>query len=59
MMTAVFTSETYVNFYQTTGINIAENSHLHTHRSENRLSQPGLIICKLVFGIWLGEIIKD
>jgi hypothetical protein len=29
MMEAVSTSETLVNFYQTTRLNIPENSHLH------------------------------
>jgi hypothetical protein len=32
MMEAVSTSETSVNFYQTTRRNIPEDSHLHTHR---------------------------
>jgi hypothetical protein len=35
MMEAVSTSETSVNFYQTTRRNIPENSHLHTPRREN------------------------
>jgi hypothetical protein len=35
MMEAVSTSETTVNFYQTTRCNIPEDSHLHTRRREN------------------------
>jgi hypothetical protein len=35
MMEAARTSETSVNFYQTTRCNNPEDSHLHTHRREN------------------------
>jgi hypothetical protein len=35
MMEAVNTSETSINFYQTTWCNIPEDSHLHTHCCEN------------------------
>jgi hypothetical protein len=35
MMEAGSTSETPVNFYQTTRRNIPEGSHLHTRRREN------------------------
>jgi hypothetical protein len=35
MMEAASTSETSVNFYQTTRRNNPEDSHLHTHRREN------------------------
>jgi hypothetical protein len=35
MMEAVSTSEKSVNFYQTTRLNIPENSHLHIRRREN------------------------
>jgi hypothetical protein len=35
MMAAESTSETSVNFYQTTRRNNPENSHLHTRRREN------------------------
>jgi hypothetical protein len=35
MIEAVSTSETSVNFYQTTWRNIPEDSHLHTRRREN------------------------
>jgi hypothetical protein len=35
MMEAARTSETLVNFYQTTGRYNPEDSHLHTHRREN------------------------
>jgi hypothetical protein len=39
MMEAASTSETLVNFYQTTWRNIPEDSHLHTRRRENLKSQ--------------------
>jgi hypothetical protein len=35
MMEAASTSETLLNFYQTTRHNIPEDSHLHTRRREN------------------------
>jgi hypothetical protein len=35
MMEAASTSETLVNFYQTTQCNNPEDSHLHTRRREN------------------------
>jgi hypothetical protein len=35
MMEAASTSETSVNFYQTTWRNNPEDSHLHTRRREN------------------------
>jgi hypothetical protein len=35
MMEAVSTSETSVNFYETTRRNISEDSHLFTRRREN------------------------
>jgi hypothetical protein len=35
MMEAASTSETLVNFYQTTRRYNPEDSHLHTHRREN------------------------
>jgi hypothetical protein len=35
MMEAASTSETSVNFYQTTRRNTPEDSHLHTRRREN------------------------
>jgi hypothetical protein len=38
MMEAASTSETSVNFYQTTRRNIPEESQLHTRRSENLIS---------------------
>jgi hypothetical protein len=37
MMEAESTSETSVNFYQTTRRNNPEDSHLHTHRREKNL----------------------
>jgi hypothetical protein len=39
MMEAASTSETSVNFYQTTRRNNPENSHLQTRHSENLKSQ--------------------
>jgi hypothetical protein len=39
MMESVSTSETSVNFYQTTRRNIPEDRHLHTRRRENLKSQ--------------------
>jgi hypothetical protein len=39
MMVAVSTSEMSVNFYQATRHNIPEDSHLHTRRRENLISQ--------------------
>jgi hypothetical protein len=43
-MEAASTSETSVNFYQTTQRNNPEDSHLHTRRRENLKSHstPGL-----------------
>jgi hypothetical protein len=35
MMEAAITSETSINFYQTTRRNNTEDSHLRTHRLEN------------------------
>jgi hypothetical protein len=43
MMKATSTSETSVNFYQTTRRNNPGDSHLHTHRREN-LKSHSLII---------------
>jgi hypothetical protein len=38
MMEVVQTSETSVNSYQSTRRNIAEDSHLHSRRSENHIN---------------------
>jgi hypothetical protein len=40
LMMAARTSETSVNFYQTTRCYNPENSHLHTRRRVNRKSYP-------------------
>jgi hypothetical protein len=45
MWEAASASETSVNFYQTTRRNNPEDSHLHTHRSENLKSQTESIVC--------------
>jgi hypothetical protein len=45
MIEAVNTSETSVNFYQTTRRNNPEDSHLHTQRRENLKSHLLLYIC--------------
>jgi hypothetical protein len=42
MMEAASTSETSVNFYQTTRRNIPEDNHLHTRRRENLKSHQYL-----------------
>jgi hypothetical protein len=39
MMEAASTSETLVDFYQTTRSNNSEDSHLHIHQCENLKSQ--------------------
>jgi hypothetical protein len=41
MVEAASTSETSVNFYQTTRRTTPEGSHLHTHRRENLKSHLG------------------
>jgi hypothetical protein len=43
MMEAANTSETLLNFYQTTRRNIPEDSHLHTRRRENLKSAESVI----------------
>jgi hypothetical protein len=43
MMEATNTSETSVNFYQTTRRNIREVSHLHTRRRDNLKSQQEIL----------------
>jgi hypothetical protein len=45
MMEAVNTSETSVNFYQTTQHNIPEDSHLHTCRRDNPKSH---LLCNIL-----------
>jgi hypothetical protein len=49
---AAGTSETLVNFYQTTRRYNPEDSHLHTHRRENLKSY------KENFVIWQGRVQK-
>jgi hypothetical protein len=51
MVEAQSTSETSVNFYHTTWLNIPEDSHLHILRRENLKSQQGLfkfLVCYLI-----------
>jgi hypothetical protein len=43
MMEAVSTSETSVNFYETTRRSIPDGYHLHTRRRENLKSNLGYI----------------
>jgi hypothetical protein len=43
-MEVASTSETSVNFYQTTGRNSKENRHLHTRRRENLKSHIAIVI---------------
>jgi hypothetical protein len=40
MIETVRTSETWVNFYQNTRPNTAQDCHIHTHRLEKVKSQP-------------------
>jgi hypothetical protein len=47
MMEAARTSETLVNFYQTTRRYNQEDSHLHTHRRENLKSYVGKVVYDL------------
>jgi hypothetical protein len=50
MVEAVCTSETSVNFYQTTRRNIPEDSHLYTRRRENLKSHLVILMSlKLLF----------
>jgi hypothetical protein len=44
MMEAAKTSETLVNFYQTTRLYNPEDSHLRTHRRENLKSYFGRVV---------------
>jgi hypothetical protein len=45
MMEAASTSETSVNFYETTRRNIPEDSHLHTRRRKNLKSLMKRLVC--------------
>jgi hypothetical protein len=47
MIKAASTSETSVNFYQTTRRNNPEDSHIHTRRRENLKSTSDLSFCFL------------
>jgi hypothetical protein len=48
LMMEASTSETSVNFYQTTRRNISEVRHLHTRRRENPKSHPVINLFLLV-----------
>jgi hypothetical protein len=49
MMEEASTSETWVNFYQTTRRNNPEDSHLQTRRCENLKSHDDFLVSKHVF----------
>jgi hypothetical protein len=56
MMEAARTSETLVNFYQTTRRYYPEDSHLRTHRRENLKSYlTQLIVCRRAGLVVLNE----
>jgi hypothetical protein len=48
MMEAASTSETKVNFYQTTRRNNPEDIHLHTRRRENLKSRSDYEVCDVL-----------
>jgi hypothetical protein len=55
-MEAANTSETSIHFYQTTRLNIPEDSHLHTRRRENlksHLIKRGRSLFVLRFNIYV------
>jgi hypothetical protein len=52
MMEAARTSETLVNFYQTTRRNNPDDSHLRTHRRGNLKSYNSLTI-----PLWISEVL--
>jgi hypothetical protein len=65
MMESVSTSETSVNFYQTTRRNIPKDSHLKTRPHENLKSQKTIIVYsknkakpKYVFGKGKGDLMN-
>jgi hypothetical protein len=47
MVETAKTSETSINFYETTRCNTPEDSHLHTHRRENLKSLQNAVSSKL------------
>jgi hypothetical protein len=49
MMEAVSISETSLDFYETTGRNIPEDSNLHTRRHENLKSHRINVVLTMVF----------
>jgi hypothetical protein len=59
MMEAASTSETLVNFYQTTWRYNPEDSHLRTHHRENLKSYLHFIIYSLSFVVLLCGCVKD
>jgi hypothetical protein len=55
MMDAAWTSETLVNFYQTTRCYKPEDSHLHTHRRENLKSYFEICLFRNPFAVDINE----
>jgi hypothetical protein len=61
MMEAVSTSETSVNFYETTRRNSLEDSHHHTHRREKLKSNQAIVTFSrkaLLRGVILNDNVK-
>jgi hypothetical protein len=59
MMEAARTSETLVNFYQTTRHYNPEDSHLYTHRRENLKSYLTVIVEPPSTRIYIGSVTHE